>query len=96
MKTWPIYGEITGPIVMIGFGSIGRGHAALDRAALRVRQVSGLVIIDPSDADGEARRRSTASAFIKQAVTKDNYRELLIPLPDRRRAARAFMRQPVG
>jgi homospermidine synthase len=25
MTNWPVYGEITGPIVMIGFGSIGRG-----------------------------------------------------------------------
>ena len=27
--TYPVYGEITGPIVMIGFGSIGRGTLPL-------------------------------------------------------------------
>lgn len=24
-EKWPVHGEITGPVVMIGFGSIGRG-----------------------------------------------------------------------
>ena len=26
---WPVYGEITGPLIMIGFGSIGRGTLPL-------------------------------------------------------------------
>ena len=25
MSVWPIYGRISGPIVMVGFGSIGKG-----------------------------------------------------------------------
>jgi hypothetical protein len=29
MSSWPVYHEITGPIVMIGFGSIGRGTLPL-------------------------------------------------------------------
>ena len=29
MQNWPIHGTITGPIVMIGFGSIGRGTLPL-------------------------------------------------------------------
>ena len=29
MTDWPVYGEISGPIVMIGFGSIGRGTLPL-------------------------------------------------------------------
>jgi homospermidine synthase len=78
MTTWPIYGEITGPIVMIGFGSIGRGtlplierHFTFDRTRLTV--------IDPSDAD----RRlvdERGYAFLQKAVTRDNYRDLLGPL----------------
>ena len=28
-ENWPVYGEITGPVVMIGFGSIGRGTLPL-------------------------------------------------------------------
>nr|4XQ9_A Chain A, Homospermidine synthase [Blastochloris viridis]4XQ9_B Chain B, Homospermidine synthase [Blastochloris viridis] len=75
---WPVYHRIDGPIVMIGFGSIGRGtlplierHFAFDR--------SKLVVIDPSD---EARKLAEARGvrFIQQAVTRDNYRELLVPL----------------
>ena len=37
MTHWPRHGRITGPIVMIGFGSIGKGTLPLDRASLRVR-----------------------------------------------------------
>nr|O32323.1 RecName: Full=Homospermidine synthase; Short=HSS [Blastochloris viridis]AAB63957.1 homospermidine synthase [Blastochloris viridis] len=78
MTDWPVYHRIDGPIVMIGFGSIGRGtlplierHFAFDR--------SKLVVIDPSD---EARKLAEARGvrFIQQAVTRDNYRELLVPL----------------
>ena len=29
MSDWPVYGKITGPIVMIGFGSIGKGTLPL-------------------------------------------------------------------
>ena len=29
MNSWPVHGTITGPIVMIGFGSIGRGTLPL-------------------------------------------------------------------
>ncbi|MGQ3280057.1 MAG: saccharopine dehydrogenase NADP-binding domain-containing protein, partial [Shinella sp.] len=43
-STYPVHGEITGPIVMIGFGSIGRGtlplierHFKYDRNRLIVR-----------------------------------------------------------
>ena len=48
MSEWPIHARIDGPIVMIGFGSIGRGtlplllrHVDFDR--------SRLVVIDPDD-----------------------------------------------
>ena len=75
---WPIYGEITGPIVMIGFGSIGRGtlplierHFAFDR--------SRMVVIDPQDGDRKL-LDDRGIRFIQQAVTKDNYKELLKPL----------------
>ncbi|TBW40762.1 homospermidine synthase [Siculibacillus lacustris] len=78
MTTWPIYGEITGPIVMIGFGSIGRGtlplierHFVFDRTRLTV--------IDPSDADRRLVDERSYS-FIQEAVTRDNYRDLLGPL----------------
>ena len=75
---WPVYGEITGPIVMIGFGSIGRGtlplierHFTFDR--------SRLVVIDPQDTDRKL-LDERGIAFIQEAVTKENYKELLTPL----------------
>ncbi len=78
MSTWPMHGAITGPIVMIGFGSIGRGtlplierHFTFDR--------SRFVVIDPVDTD----RRlldERGIRYIQQAVTRENYRDLLGPL----------------
>ncbi|MCP8939722.1 homospermidine synthase [Alsobacter sp. SYSU M60028] len=76
--THPVHGRIDGPIVMIGFGSIGRGtlplierHFAFDK--------SRMAIIDPSDADRDLAERHGVR-FIHQAVTRDNYKHLLGPL----------------
>ena len=77
MTNWPIYGEITGPIVMIGFGSIGRGTLPLIERHFTFDK-SRLVVIDPSDAD----RRlvdDRGYTFVHQAVTRANYRDLLTP-----------------
>src|SRR3954471_23069552 len=72
-----IHAKISGPIVMIGFGSIGKGtlplierHFAYDK--------SRLVIIDPHE-DGDIARQHGVR-FMKQAITKDNFREVLVPL----------------
>jgi homospermidine synthase len=78
MTDWPVYGRISGPIVMIGFGSIGKGmlplierHFSFDKARLTV--------IDPEDKDrGMLDERGIR--FVHQAVTKTNYRHLLAPL----------------
>ena len=43
---YPIYGEITGPIIMIGFGSIGRGTLPLIERHFKF-DLSRLVVIDP-------------------------------------------------
>ncbi len=78
MTTWPVHATWNGPIVMIGFGSIGRGtlplilrHIKCDRARI--------TIIDP-----DASRRHLADkqgiTFVKQAVTRDNHKSLLKPL----------------
>ena len=78
MTDWPVHGRISGPIVIIGFGSIGRGtlplierHFAFDR--------DRLVVIDPSDAD-RALLDERGVRFIQAAVTKENHRDLLRPL----------------
>ncbi len=78
MTQWTQHATWDGPIVMIGFGSIGRGtlplilrHIACDR--------SKITILDPSEesryvADKEGIR------FVKQAITKSNYKSILKPL----------------
>ena len=78
MADWPVHGRIDGPIVMIGFGSIGKGtlplierHFAYDK--------SRFVVVDPDDKDRKL-LDERGIRFIHEAVTKDNYRKLLPPL----------------
>lgn len=75
---WPIYGEITGPIVMIGFGSIGRGTLPLIERHFKYDK-SRMVVIDPQDTDRKLLDERGIS-FVKEAVTKKNYKKLLTPL----------------
>jgi homospermidine synthase len=77
-EAWPLHARFDGPIVMIGFGSIGKGtlplverHIAFDRKKF--------VVIAPEDTD----RRlldDRELRFIHAALTKENYRDLLAPL----------------
>src|SRR6516162_10136072 len=78
MTNWPVHAQIDGPIVMIGFGSIGKGtlplierHFTYDKARF--------VVIDPDDSDREI-LDARGVRFIHQAVTRENYRDLLVPL----------------
>src|ERR1700744_6634914 len=73
----PIHAKISGPVVMIGFGSIGKGTLPLIERHFDYDK-SRLVIIDPHE-DGELAKQHGVR-FIKQAITKDNYREVLVPL----------------
>lgn len=75
---WPVYGEITGPIVMIGFGSIGKGTLPLIERHFRFDK-KRVVVIDPNDAD-KAIAEGFGATFRKASITKANYRELLTPL----------------
>ena len=78
MSNWPVHGRIDGPIVMIGFGSIGRGTLPLIERHFTFDK-SRLVVIDPSDADRHL-LDERGIRFIHQGVTRDNYRDLLTPL----------------
>lgn len=78
MATAPIHATFNGPIVMIGFGSIGRGtlplmlrHMKLDRKKFWV--------IDP-DHSNRAIVDKEGLQFIHQAITKENYSKVLKPL----------------
>ncbi|MBX3598095.1 MAG: homospermidine synthase [Rhizobiaceae bacterium] len=74
---WPVYGEITGPIVMIGFGSIGRGTLPLIERHFKFDK-SRMVVIDPVDT-GRKLLDERGIKFVQEAVTKENYQKLLKP-----------------
>ena len=73
-----LHASFAGPIVMIGFGSIGRGvlpllerHIGFDR--------SKFVVIAPDDTD-RALLDERKLRFEKLAITRENYRDVLTPL----------------
>jgi homospermidine synthase len=78
MTEWTTHATWTGPIVMIGFGSIGRGslplilrHIACDR--------SKFTVMDPLDKWSHLAAAQGVS-FIKNSLTRQNYKSLLMPL----------------
>jgi homospermidine synthase len=78
MSEWPVLARFDGPIVMVGLGSIGRGflpllerHIAFDR--------SKFVLIDPVDTH-RALLDERKLAYLKAALTPDNYQDVLRPL----------------
>ncbi|MEX3010346.1 homospermidine synthase [Hoeflea sp. TYP-13] len=75
---YPVYGKIDGPIVMIGFGSIGRGTLPLIERHFDYDK-SRMVVVDPRN-DDEALLREHGVRYVQAAVTTDNYKELLGPL----------------
>ncbi len=77
-RNWPVHGEITGPIVMIGFGSIGRGTLPLIERHFKFDK-SRMVVIDPRDTDRKL-LDERGIRYIQEAVTKKNYKKLLTPL----------------
>src|SRR5450759_4775476 len=78
MTSWPVHARITGPIVLIGFGSIGKGTLPLIERHFSYDK-SRFVVIDPEDKDRHM-LDERGIRFIHQAVTKENYRHLLTPL----------------
>jgi homospermidine synthase len=78
MPQWPVYGTVSGPIVMIGFGSIGRGTLPLVERHFKFDK-SRFTVIDPEDKDrGLLDERGIA--FLNKALTRDNFATLLKPL----------------
>jgi len=50
MSKWPVHARITGPVVMIGFGSIGKGTLPLIERHFSYDK-NRFVVIDPEDKD---------------------------------------------
>src|SRR5262245_5299810 len=78
MNDAAVHARFDGPIVMIGFGSIGKGtlplierHIGFDR--------SKFVVIAPDDADRHLLDERKLR-FMHLAITKENYRDVLTPL----------------
>ncbi len=76
--TYEKYATISGPIVMIGFGSIGRGTLPLIERHFDF-DPKRLVVVDPIDVD-RALVEENGHRFEKVALTRKTYREVLTPL----------------
>ncbi len=73
-----VYAEIDGPVVIIGFGSIGRGFLPLLEKHFKFDR-SRLVVIDPVDGNRKL-LDERGIKFMQQSITRDNYRDVLTPL----------------
>ena len=78
MTVWPIHARFDGPIVMIGFGSIGKGTLPLLERHIDFDPTK-FIVIDPVDTD-RALLDERKLSFRKVALTKENFREVLKPL----------------
>jgi homospermidine synthase len=75
MPHWPRHGRIAGPIVMIGFGSIGKGTLPLIERHFEFDQ-ERFVVIDPNDADRKL-LDERGVRFVHLGLTRENYRDTL-------------------
>ena len=77
--SWPVYGTITGPLVVIGFGSIGKGtlplierHFNFDKTRVDDYRIPSIRMLAVS--------RPRGYRYQKAALTKENYKEILKPI----------------
>ncbi|HMB48842.1 MAG TPA: homospermidine synthase [Afifellaceae bacterium] len=78
MADWPIHARIEGPVVIIGFGSIGRGFLPLIERHFDFDR-ERLTVIAPDDGDRQL-LDERGITFLHQALTAENYRQVLEPL----------------
>ncbi|ACB94721.1 homospermidine synthase [Beijerinckia indica] len=78
MSQWPVHAKITGPIVMIGFGSIGQGMLPLIERHFDYDHAR-FTVIDPRKKHKEL-LDERGVRFIQKAVTRENFVDLLKPL----------------
>jgi homospermidine synthase len=76
--SWPKHGKITGPVVVIGYGSIGKGTLPLIERHFDF-DPKRLTVIDPVDTDAKM-VTDNGYKFEKVALTPDNYIEVLTSL----------------
>ncbi|MDC9701087.1 MAG: saccharopine dehydrogenase C-terminal domain-containing protein [Alphaproteobacteria bacterium] len=78
MEDWETYSKLSGSVVMLGFGSIGRGMLPLLERHLDF-DISRMVVIDP-DSTNRSLLDERGIRFIQERVTPDNFNSLLPPL----------------
>ncbi|WP_373355912.1 homospermidine synthase [Pseudoroseicyclus sp. CXY001] len=78
MAQHPNYGRIDGRLVMIGYGSIGRGTLPLIERHFDVAREQ-MMVIEPS-AEGQALLAERGIPHLGVAITRENYREVLTEL----------------
>jgi hypothetical protein len=78
VRVHPAVIDFDGPIVIVGFGSIGKGSLPLILRHIHADR-ERMVVIDPNDS---ARRLCELEGvrFEQVALTPDNYREILTPI----------------
>ena len=74
-QTHPVYARIDGPIVMIGFGSIGKGTLPLIQRHFDY-DATKLTVIEPNAEAGLFLRQHQIN-HLQTAITRENYREVL-------------------
>ena len=78
MKSWPVYATWKGPIIMLGFGSIGHGTLPLilRHIACDPKQIT---VVDPSDEWKHLADKQGVN-FLQTALNRKNHKSLLKPL----------------
>ena len=74
-QSHPVYGRIDGPIVMIGFGSIGKGTWPLIERHFEY-EADKFVVIEPDPAQANFLRQHNIR-HMQVAITPENYRDVL-------------------
>ena len=87
MSDYTNYGSLDGPVIMIGFGSIGRGTLPLILRHFDVKPEQ-VTVVAPDDANA-AILAACGVQKVTSLLTPDNYRAVLTPLLATR-AGRAF------
>jgi homospermidine synthase len=78
MSIWPVHARFDGPIVMVGFGSIGKGTLPLLERHFEF-DGSKFAVIAPDDS-GRKLLDERGIRFLHVALTRENFRDILTPL----------------